>query len=236
MRTMTLSETVATVRALRTSGNMTVSAACAEVGVGLTVYERASRVVRYGVPKLIALMDSNEVSIRTAALIAGQPTARQRRIVALPPRERHDQVRHLYKELTPVKSRNAHLLKQATQQSDRLTDWLDAVLETIAVSPSDRAEAKAAFGRLRERLAAMEAAIDAAPVARNAGPLPRRGRVNSLWSGAFTPEMRQSYQSATLHSGVCRILVSRGFGAPTRTLHTSTDRQDFPRPEAGGTT
>ena len=53
-------------------------------------YYHAKKVVRDGVPELVAAMDAGEILIRAAEVIAWQPAERQREIVALPARARRE--------------------------------------------------------------------------------------------------------------------------------------------------
>jgi ParB-like chromosome segregation protein Spo0J len=54
---------------------------------------QAAAVVNTGTPELVEAMDKGEISIDAAAQIAKQPAEEQKRVVALPPRERKTEVR-----------------------------------------------------------------------------------------------------------------------------------------------
>ncbi len=58
-------------------------------------YERAKRVVEAGAPELVAAMDSGEVSIHAASVIATQPAERQAEIVKTPRELRRQIVREI---------------------------------------------------------------------------------------------------------------------------------------------
>ena len=67
-----------------------------------TTYEQAKRVVERAVDEVIAQMDSEELSVNAAALIADQPPERQREIVGLPEPERQEAVRKLRRKDLPT--------------------------------------------------------------------------------------------------------------------------------------
>lgn len=54
---------------------------------------QAAAVVNTGTPELVEAMDKGDISIRAAAQITKQPAEEQKRVVALPPRERKTEVR-----------------------------------------------------------------------------------------------------------------------------------------------
>jgi hypothetical protein len=56
---------------------------------------QAGKVVDNGTPELVKAMDNGDISIDAAAQIAKQPPERQKRMVAMPPNERHRAVRRL---------------------------------------------------------------------------------------------------------------------------------------------
>ena len=60
-----------------------------------STYGQAKKVVAQGAPDLVAAMDSGEVSISAAAVIAAEPRARQEQIVQLPGELRREIVREL---------------------------------------------------------------------------------------------------------------------------------------------
>ena len=60
-----------------------------------TTYEQAKRVVDDGAPELVEAMDSGDVSISAAAVIAAEPRERQEQIVQLPGKLRRRMVREL---------------------------------------------------------------------------------------------------------------------------------------------
>jgi ParB family chromosome partitioning protein len=60
-----------------------------------TTYEQAKKVVEEGSPELVAAMDSGEVSISAASVIAGEPSVRQAEILKQPSEARREIVREL---------------------------------------------------------------------------------------------------------------------------------------------
>lgn len=65
-------------------------------------YEQAKRVVERAVDEVIAQMDSEQIAISAAALIADQPPERQREIAGLPEPERQKAVRKLRRKDLPT--------------------------------------------------------------------------------------------------------------------------------------
>ena len=87
-------------------------------------YAQAKRVVENGVDELIEQMDSEELSINAAYLIADQPPERQREIAALPESERRDAVRNLRRKDLPTPA-VAHEKAKETGKAilDRNLQW-----------------------------------------------------------------------------------------------------------------
>lgn len=65
-------------------------------------YERAKKVVEKAVDKIVAQMDSGELSISAASLIADQPTERQHEIAQMPEAEKKAEVRTLRRQDLPT--------------------------------------------------------------------------------------------------------------------------------------
>ena len=74
---------------------MTVEAAVEKYGTSKGDYYRMKRIRHNGVPELVAAVDRGEISRAEGEVIAAQPADRQREIVALPARERREEVRRL---------------------------------------------------------------------------------------------------------------------------------------------
>ena len=84
-------------------GSRTAEIAAHMAGFGnRKTYEQAKRVVERAVDEVIAQMDSEELSVNAAALIADQPPERQREIVGLPEPERQEAVRKLRRKDLPT--------------------------------------------------------------------------------------------------------------------------------------
>ncbi|MGA2114141.1 MAG: ParB/RepB/Spo0J family partition protein [Bryobacteraceae bacterium] len=66
-----------------------------------TTYEQAKKVVEKAVDEVIAQMDSEQIAVSAAALIADEAPERQREIVALPPAEQREAVRTLRRKDLP---------------------------------------------------------------------------------------------------------------------------------------
>lgn len=78
----------------------TVDIAAQRAGFGSTeTYERAKTVVDHGAPELVAAMDSGDVSIHAASVIATQPPERQAEIVKTPQKLRRQIVRAIRDEI-----------------------------------------------------------------------------------------------------------------------------------------
>ena len=84
-------------------GSRTAEIAAHMAGFGnRKTYEQAKRVVERAVDEVIAQMDSEELSVNAAALIADQSPDRQREIVGLPEPERQEAVRKLRRKDLPT--------------------------------------------------------------------------------------------------------------------------------------
>ena len=74
----------------------TVDVAAKKAGFGSTeTYQRAKKVVDLGTPDLVGAMDSGEISIHAASLIASEPPERQSEIVRMPSELRRQIVREI---------------------------------------------------------------------------------------------------------------------------------------------
>lgn len=84
-------------------GSRTTALAAEKAGFGnRKTYEQAKKVVERAVDEVIAQMDSEELSVNAAALIADQPPDRQREIAGLPEPERQETVRKLRRKDLPT--------------------------------------------------------------------------------------------------------------------------------------
>ena len=107
------------------SGVQTREFAAERAGFGnYRTYEQAKRVVEQGVDEVIEQMDSEDLSINAAYLIADQPPERQREIAALPESERRDEVRKLRRKDLPTPA-VAHEKAKETGKAilDRNLQW-----------------------------------------------------------------------------------------------------------------
>ena len=199
---------------------VTTEHALEEQGRSRRDHFRAAQVVRDGVPELVAAMDAGEVSIGAAAVIAAQPVERQREIVALPARERKEEVRRLRQARTPVSKRprrgkpsTAGLAAEITRLSARI----DGARESAANSRAGREKAITAIARMRESLDALEASLEAAPAPkrkprrsqpkeepRQAPPVIGEAALNERWA-RLSDEKRAR---ATLKASVARAAVT----------------------------
>jgi ParB family chromosome partitioning protein len=89
--------------------------AAKKAGFGnFTTYEQAKRVVDHGAPELVAAMDSGEVSISAAAVIALQPADRQSEIVRTPRELRRQIVREIREAIDLPTTAEARRLARET--------------------------------------------------------------------------------------------------------------------------
>ncbi len=87
-------------------------------------YEQAKRVVERAVDEVIAQMDSENLSVNAAALIADQPPDRQREIIGLPEKERQEAVRKLRRKDLPTPAEAHEKAKQTGKAFlDRNLQW-----------------------------------------------------------------------------------------------------------------
>lgn len=77
-------------------GRRTTEVAAEKAGFGnRRTYDEAKRVVDRGAPELVEAMDSGDISIQAAAVIATEPQDRQTQVVRMPPKLRRQVVREL---------------------------------------------------------------------------------------------------------------------------------------------
>ncbi len=106
-------------------GSRTAEIAAHMAGFGnRKTYEQAKRVVERAVDEVIAQMDSEELSVNAAALIADQPPERQREIARLPEPERQEAVRKLRRKDLPTPAEAHEKAKQTGKAFlDRNLQW-----------------------------------------------------------------------------------------------------------------
>lgn len=87
-------------------------------------YERAKKVVEQAVDEIVAQMDSGQLAISSAALIADEPPERQREIAAMPECEQKEAVRKLRQKDLPTPA-EAHQRAKETGKAilDRNLQW-----------------------------------------------------------------------------------------------------------------
>jgi ParB family chromosome partitioning protein len=93
-------------------------------------YEQAKKVVHQGAPDLVEAMDSGEVSISAAAVIAAEPRERQEQIVQLPGELRRQTVRELRGATNLPTPGDARRLAGETGTSVAVTLGIQAAVET----------------------------------------------------------------------------------------------------------
>ena len=77
--------------------------AAKKAGFGnLTTYEQAKKVVEKAVDEVIAQMDSEQIAVSAAAVIADETPERQREIAAMPPTDQREAVRKLRRKDLPT--------------------------------------------------------------------------------------------------------------------------------------
>lgn len=106
-------------------GVETREAAAKKAGFGnYKTYEQAKRVVEQAVDEVIAQMDSEQLSISAAAVLAGETPEQQRRIAAMPPAEQREAVRKLRRKDLPTPT-EAHRRAKETGKAflDRNLQW-----------------------------------------------------------------------------------------------------------------
>ena len=106
-------------------GQRTDELAAKSAGFGnRTTYEQAKKVVEKAVDEVIAQMDSEQIAVSAAALIADEAPERQREIVAMPPAEQREAVRKLRQKDLPTPS-EAHQRAKETGKAilDRNLQW-----------------------------------------------------------------------------------------------------------------
>jgi hypothetical protein len=89
-----------------------------------TTYEQAKKVVEQAVEEVVAQMDSGQLAISSAAVIADQPLERQREIAAMPEDEQREAVRKLRQKDLPTPG-EAHQRAKETGKAilDRNLQW-----------------------------------------------------------------------------------------------------------------
>ncbi len=95
-----------------------------------STYEQAKKVVAQGAPDLVEAMDSGEVSISAAAVIAAEPRERQEQIVQLPGELRRQAVRELREAANLFIPGEAGRAARQTGASVAITSGIQAVGET----------------------------------------------------------------------------------------------------------
>ena len=87
-------------------------------------YERAKKVVEHAVDEIVAQMDSGQLAISSAALIADEPVERQREIASMPKGEQKEVVRKLRQKDLPTPA-EAHEQAKKTNKAilDRNLQW-----------------------------------------------------------------------------------------------------------------
>ncbi|MBE0591139.1 MAG: ParB N-terminal domain-containing protein [Gemmatimonadales bacterium] len=101
-------------------GNKTSEIAAERAGFdSRRTYERAKKVVEKAVDKIVAQMDSGELSIAAASLIAEQPVERQHEIAQMPEAEKKAEVRKLRRQDLPTP---ADARKQAVESGMAILD------------------------------------------------------------------------------------------------------------------
>ena len=150
---------------------MSKRAAAKAVGLSSGKQHRIDLVKSRGIPELVELLESGEITPTAAAVIAAQPEDRQREIVALPARARREEVRKLREERVNVskRPRQQTSLQRVTHGMARLRADLNAA-RTDSVANASRADIEKALlemKRVQEELdaarASCEAALEAAP-------------------------------------------------------------------------
>ncbi len=87
-------------------------------------YEQAKKVVEKAVDVIVAQMDSEQLAISSAALIADEPPERQREIASMPPAEQREVVRTLRRKDLPTPTEAQQRAKQTGKAVlDRSLQW-----------------------------------------------------------------------------------------------------------------
>ena len=182
---------------------VTTEEALEEHGRSRRDHFHVARVVRDGVPELVSAMDAGEVSIGAAAVIAAQPADRQREIVALPARERREEVRRLRQARVKVAKRPRRGKPSAAglaAEITRLSARIDGARESAAESRAGREKAIKAIARMRESLDALEASLEAAPAPKRK-PRPSKRKEEPRQSPPVIGEAALNERWARLHDG-----------------------------------
>lgn len=145
----------------------TTADAAAMVGMTRQDYFRTAKLLRDGVPELVEFIRGGKITKDAAYLIAAQPAARQRAILALPPDERRAAVSDLRQGPAVEVKRRAKSTVTLKQLKRQMLRWS----EHLAAAPSDSAESEALISLMKENIAVLEAKKDAYP-----DPKPRRRR------------------------------------------------------------
>jgi ParB family chromosome partitioning protein len=118
-------------------GKQTREIAAERAGFGsYKAYERASKVVEDGIDELRAEMDSGNIAVSTAAVIATQPAERQREIIQMPPAVQREAVRELRQ---PVKNSRLEARKKSFF-------WLLDEMQDLHSTPDELADFINSFG------------------------------------------------------------------------------------------
>jgi hypothetical protein len=115
-------------------GVKTIEFAAKRAGFGnRTTYEQAKKVVEQAVDEIVAQMDSGQLAISSAAIIADEAPERQREIAALPEAEQKEVVRKLRQRDLPTPSEARKLARETGKAIlDRKLQW------QTGMSPEER--------------------------------------------------------------------------------------------------
>ncbi len=115
-------------------GVKTIEFAAKRAGFGnRTTYEQAKKVVERAVEEIVAQMDSGQLAISSAAIIADEPPERQREIAAMSKAEQKEVIRKLRQKDLPTPSEARKLARETGKAIlDRKLQW------QTGMSPEER--------------------------------------------------------------------------------------------------
>jgi len=147
-------------------GERTEEIAARKAGFGnRTTYQHAKKVVDLGAPDLVGAMDSGEISIHAASLIASEPPQRQREIVGMPGELRRQIVRDIREAAKLPTPSEARRIARETGMSVADNTGVYRSGSSPEVVRNAKADAQAIYAVTRGILAIADSGFDPAELA-----------------------------------------------------------------------